>query len=88
MERETWINEILSSTECIIKVVPDAILFSKIQSRIAKENKLTPQWIWTVAASFAVLIILNIAIVFSNNSKSKVQTEIIVATMSKSNQLY
>ena len=44
MEKETWINEVLESTQGITTVVPDALLFSKIQSKIKVENTIPMPW--------------------------------------------
>lgn len=88
MEKEIWINEILISAERIKKVVPDDLLFSKIQNRLHSETKLSTQWIWLVAASFAVLITINAVLLFATNSKAKDGSQAIAATILKSNQLY
>lgn len=88
METEKWITEILNSTNGMTKVIPDELLFSKIQNKINTENTIPSQWIWTVAASFIVLISLNSILLFSKPNKTNVQTEIIASTISKTNQLY
>ncbi|RTY93685.1 hypothetical protein [Flavobacterium sp. GT3R68] len=88
METEKWINEILNSTNGMTKVVPDEMLFSKIQNKIRHENTLPNPWIWAAAASFAVLISLNIKFVFSNSDKTNSQTELLASSITKTNQLY
>jgi hypothetical protein len=89
MEKETWIDEVLNSTNGITPVLPDAKLFSKIQNRIKKTETVSPQWLWLAAASLALLLTLNIKIIYSSKSKSrKTPTEKIAADMSNTNQLY
>ena len=88
MEKETWIKEVLESTQGITMVVPNASLFSKIQSKIKVENTIPMPWVYTAAASIAILVALNIALVSLNTKKEKSATEIMASQLSKSNQLY
>lgn len=88
METENWINEILNSTNGMIKVVPDDSLFSKIEKKIKKKTTISSQWIWIAAASFAILLSLNIKLILVKSNKSIGQTELLASSMSKSNQLY
>ena len=88
METEKWINEILNSTDGMTKVIPDELLFSKIQNKIDNENTIPSQWIWAVAASFLVLLSLNSILILSKSYKTNSQTEMIASTISKNNQLY
>lgn len=88
METEKWINEILNSTDGMTKAIPDDQLFSKIQNKIKNENTLPNPCIWVAAASFAVLISLNIKFVFSNTDKGNSQTELLASSITKTNQLY
>ena len=88
MEANNWTNEILNSSNSITKVVPDALLFSKIQNRISIQNTVSSQWIWIAAASFTILVSLNIKMLLSNTTKTATPTETIVSSVSNSNQLY
>jgi len=88
MEANNWINDVLNSSNGITKVVPDALLFSKIQNRISIQNTVSSQWIWIAAASFTILVSLNVKILLSNNTKTVAPTETIVSSVSNSNQLY
>ena len=88
MEQEKWINSILNSTKGITQVTPDAMLFSKIQNKIKEQNIVSNKWIWVVAASFAILFSLNFKIIFSESQKNNNKIEMIVASMTKNNQLY
>ena len=88
MEANNWTNDILNSSEGITKVIPDTLLFSKIQNRISIQNSVSSQWIWIAAASFTILVSLNIKMLLSNTTKTTVQTETIVSSVSNSNQLY
>jgi hypothetical protein len=88
MEAKNWINDILNSSNGITKVTPDALLFSKIQNRISIQNTVSSQWIWIAAASFTILVSLNVKMLLSNTTKTSTQTETIVSSVSNSNQLY
>lgn len=88
MEKENWIEEVLNSTNGMAQAQPNASLFSKIQSKIAEQEIVSPTWIWLAAASIAILFLLNARVIFSKSEKSKMQTESVAATLSASNQLY
>ena len=88
MEANNWTNDILNSSEGITKVIPDTLLFSKIQNKISIQNSVSSQWIWIAAASFAILVSLNIKMLLSNTTKTTAPTETIVSSVSNSNQLY
>ena len=88
MEANNWTNDILNSSNGITKVIPDALLFLKIQNRINIQNTVSSQWIWIAAASFTILVSLNIKMLLSNTTKTSAPTETIVSSVSNSNQLY
>jgi len=88
MEANNWTNDILNSSNGITKVIPDVLLFSKIQNRINIQNTVSSQWIWIAAASFTILVSLNIKMLLSNTTKTSAPTETIVSSVSNSNQLY
>ena len=88
MEKENWINEVLDSGNGMTQVFPDELLFSKIQNTINTRYNFPVKWIWVAAASFTILMILNGAILFSEKNKNSTQSEIIVSSIAKSNQLY
>lgn len=89
MEKETWIQNILNSTNGITQVNPTTDLFSKIQQRIQLENKVSSKTLWLVAASIAVLVLLNVSIITSTSkSEKKSTTSYLEMTVNKSNQLY
>jgi fucose permease len=70
MEKENWINEILSSTDHIVKVLPSDGLYAKIQSQLQQQKTVETKWVWLAAASMLLLVSLNIKIV-SNELKSE-----------------
>ena len=88
METENWINEILNSSDGITKVAPDAALFSRIQMKINNQNSISKQWIWIAAASFALLLSLNVKFIYTNKSKTTNETESIISSVTNNNQLY
>lgn len=87
METEKWINKVLKSTDGMIKITPDNALFFKIQNKI-NNTKLSSRWILLAAASFVILIMLNVKFVFDKSNKNESQIEILSSTIVKSNQLY
>ena len=68
MEKENWINEILSSTDHIVKVLPSDGLYAKIESQIQQQKTVETKWVWLAAASMLLLVSLNIKMV-SNELK-------------------
>lgn len=89
MEREQFIEKILNSTNGITKVVPGDDLFSKIQQRIQLEVKVSSKTLWLVAASIAILVMLNLSVLASRtNEKDTSTTAYLEMTVNKSNQLY
>lgn len=89
MERTNWIENILNSTGGITTVVPSDDLFSKIQQRIQLEHRVSSKTVWLVAASIAVLVMLNFSILaFKSNQKVSSTTAYLEITVNKSNQLY
>jgi uncharacterized membrane protein YjfL (UPF0719 family) len=85
MEKENWINEILSSTDKIVKVLPSDGLYAKIQSQIQQQKTVETKWVWLGAASMLLLVSLNIKMV-SNELKSekKNQEKALVALVTDS----
>ena len=89
MERNNWITTILNSTNGIKSVEPSDDLFSKIQQRIQKDNKVSLKTIWFVAASIAILVLLNFTILITKTKERKTSsTAYFENTLNKSNQLY
>jgi hypothetical protein len=88
MKAENWTNEILESTNGLVKVLPNKLLFEKIQNKINLKNKVSNKWIFVAAATFALLISINIKLLKSNLAKTNTQTETVISTISNTNQLY
>jgi hypothetical protein len=88
MGSNNWINDILNSSHGITKVTPNPLLFTKIQNKISVENTISSRWIWIAAASFTILVSLNVKMLLSNATKSSVFKETIVSSVSNSNLLY
>ena len=93
MKAENWINEVLNSTQGILKVVPNDELFSKIESRIQIKNSVSSKTLWLVAASIAILLAINISAIVKTQSKisAKLNDKLemtLSSTLNKSNQLY
>jgi len=89
MERNNWITTILKSTNGITPVVPSDDLYSKIQQRIQLQSKVSLKTVWLVAASIAVLILLNFSVLTSKTKqKESSTTTYLELTLNKSNQIY
>ena len=89
MEKEKWIENIVNSTDGMKSVPPNADLFSKIQQRIQQENKVSSKTLWLVAASIAVLVLLNFSVLTSKTKqRANSTTAYLEITVNKSNQLY
>jgi hypothetical protein len=88
MKAENWTLEIMESTKGMVKVLPNKLLFDKIQNKIYLESKVSNKWIFVAAATFALLISINIKLLKSNLAKTNTQTETVISTISNTNQLY
>ena len=89
MEQNNWIENILKSANGITTVVPSDDLFFKIQHRIQNESKVSPKAVWLVAASIAILVLLNFSIINSKSKQTKDSTTTYLEmTVNQSNQLY
>ena len=89
MERENYIENILNSTNGMKLVIPNDNLFSKIQQRIQLENKVSPKTLWLVAASIAILVMVNFSVLaLKSKEKTSSTTAYLEMTVNKSNQLY
>lgn len=88
MEKENWIDEVLNITNGLAPVIPDVRLFSRIQQKIKTQKIVAPSWLWFAAASFAVLISINIKMVFFKSNIEKAGMKSVASSLSNSNQLY
>ena len=89
MEKENWIENIINSSNGITSVAPKANLFSKIQQKIHQEETVPVKTLWLVAASIAVLILLNISVLdLKSKQTQSATTAYLEMTVNKSNQLY
>ena len=88
MKAENWTLGIMESTNGMIKVLPNKLLFDKIQNRINLENRVSNKWIFVAAASFTLLISINISLLKSSSVNSNAQSETAISTISNTNQLY
>jgi|688.fasta_scaffold251841_3 hypothetical protein len=88
MKAENWTNDILESANGMAKVLPNKLLFDKIQNKINLENKVSNKWIFFAAATFALLISINIKLLKSSSTKSNTQSETVISTISNTTQLY
>lgn len=89
MRREEWINEIIDSTNQIVKVMPDDGLFLKIQNKLKVKKTVSKEWVWLAAASIVFLASINIKVIYNElqTEKEMEETELIAA-VTDSNQFY
>ena len=57
MEKDVFINSVLNSTTGIIKVMPNNLLFDKIQARIEEEKPVANYTKWLLAATIVILLL-------------------------------
>ena len=89
MEKENWIENILNCTSGIMPVSPSDDLFFKIKQKINRQNKVSDKTVWLVAASIAVLVLLNFTVLLTKTKENKTKTSVYFEnTINKSNQLY
>ena len=89
MEKDKWIENILNSTNGIMKVSPNEELFSKIQSKINEQKPAESYTKWLVAASIVILLSLNTTYLIQKsniNKQSNNNVSSLVDTVN--NQLY
>ena len=89
MEKASWIQKIMNSTNGMTTVEPNNDLLSIIQKKIQQQNKVSPKTVWMTAASIAALIAINI-VLLGNQNKQKDNTTAVYFenTVNQSNQLY
>ena len=89
MEKENWINEIIDSTNQIVKVLPSDGLYAKIQSQMNVQKTIDTKWVWLAAASIVLLASINIKVIFTEiESDKEVQEAALMASISDSNLFY
>lgn len=89
MEKENWIQNVMNSTNGMTAVAPSDDLFFKIQQKIKQQEKVSPKIVWLVAASIAVLVMINFSMI-TKQTKTTDDTATVYFenTLNKSNQLY
>lgn len=88
MEKNQWINTVINSTSGMTPVMPGDDLLAKIQLKIKQQEKVAPTTIWWIAASIAVLVTLNVAVLQKANGNNKANDSYFEPTLNQSNQLY
>jgi len=88
MNKETFINEILNSTNGITKVNPSDNLFSKIENQLENKKVVSLKTLWLVAASVVVLISINVILLSSKSIRNDATLSVLAKSLNKNNQLY
>ena len=83
------INEILNSSNNIVKVVPNDDLFDKIIIRINNQKEIMPaKLLFTIAATLLLLMLLNIEVIRIKIYNSTNKNQILKESIYKTNELY
>lgn len=88
MDQQKWITDIFNSTSTMQPVLPDAALFGKIQNRIYAQRKFSSAQLLMLAASFLLLLTLNVAIFSSGVARTDNAVNALATSIHQSNQLY
>ena len=89
MEKENWINEIIDSTNQIVKVLPSDGLYTKIQSQMNVQKTIDTKWVWLAAASVLLLASINIKVIFTEiESDKEIQETALMASVTDTNLYY
>lgn len=88
MEKEHWIQTVFNSTSGMTPVMPSDDLLANIQLKIKQKERVAPTTIWWIAASIAVLVTLNVAVLQKANRNNKINNSYFEPTLNQSNQLY
>jgi hypothetical protein len=88
MESNNWIKNVIDSTNGITKVTPKDRVLLKIKQKIQENETIPTSWIWIAAASFLLLLSLNIKILIGNNEPKDSQSNETEISFVANNQLY
>ena len=88
MEKEQWIQTVMNSTNGISAVMPSDDLLANIQLKIKQQEKVAPTTVWWIAASIAVLVTLNVALLQKAKTRDNSTNSYLEHTLNQSNQLY
>ncbi|MBA4133191.1 MAG: hypothetical protein C0525_00565 [Flavobacterium sp.] len=88
MEKDQWIQTVMNSTNGISAVTPSDDLLARIQLKIKQQEKVTPTTVWWIAASIAVLLTLNVALLQKAKTRDNSTSSYLEHTLNQSNQLY
>ena len=72
MNKEKWINEVMSSLDDVKSAEANPFLYNKILSKISSGNVeyTSTKLVWLAAASFALLALLNFQVMKKSNSSN------------------
>ncbi|MFP9098451.1 hypothetical protein ACLI09_05295 [Flavobacterium sp. RHBU_24] len=89
MEKDKWIEDVLNSTQNMGRVTPRESLLEAIEHKARAEKK-DAKTVWMVAASVAVLLAVNVAVIgyYSQNYDIQTVTEDKDNPFISNNQLY
>ena len=88
MEKDQWIQTVMNSTNGISAVTPSDDLLAIIQLKIKQQEKVAPTTVWWIAASIAVLLTLNVALLQKAKTRDNSTSSYLEHTLNQSNQLY
>lgn len=88
MEKENWIETILNSINGITQVEPSETLYLKIKHKIEQQQYASTPTVWLAAASIALLMMLNLAVIKAKTNQKETTEIYFESTLNQSNQLY
>ncbi|MFL5763960.1 MAG: hypothetical protein ACJ77K_08475 [Bacteroidia bacterium] len=73
MNKEKWINEVMSSLDDVKSAEANPFLYTRILSRLEKGaiSQAPARLVWLTAISFAVLVLVNVYVIRIHNSGGK-----------------
>ncbi|MBC7643345.1 MAG: hypothetical protein H7174_13595 [Flavobacterium sp.] len=88
MEEQNFINEILNSTNGMMKIAPNNALFDEIQNKLNQQNYVSSKVLWKIAASIFILVSINVFLIRKNFKTDKKISSSFENIYNKNNQLY
>lgn len=91
MEKENWINDVMSSMDEPLDLSVSENLFQKIERKIKdQEAQVIPiRWVLAAAASILILVSINLNVLLNNNNSNFATEEVLSTNVyDQSNQLY
>jgi hypothetical protein len=72
-DNDPWIDRVLDSVQGIDPLPADPYLYARVMAKMARQNEyvIRPGVVWLTAASFLLMVILNVMAVWKKTSSGK-----------------